>query len=139
MKSHLSAREIQVLQLIADGHTGSQTAALPYVSYSTVKAHMRRIFTKLNVHTRAEAILAAIRLGVVTTEHDGRCRPAVTGREHQALQLLARGFTARDIAGEMGVGVRTVRVHTANLYDKLGVATRGGAVAAGVQHGLIER
>ena len=55
----LSDRELEVLQLIAQGLTNSQIAARLYLSLNTVKAHTRSIYSKLDVHNRTQAVARA--------------------------------------------------------------------------------
>jgi DNA-binding NarL/FixJ family response regulator len=52
----LSAREIEVMSLIADGHTNGEIAAHLFLAEKTVKNHVRRIYSKLGVHNRPTAI-----------------------------------------------------------------------------------
>ena len=52
----LSAREIEVMSLIAGGHTNGEIAALLFLAEKTVKNHVRRIYSKLGVHNRSTAI-----------------------------------------------------------------------------------
>jgi ATP/maltotriose-dependent transcriptional regulator MalT len=52
----LSTREIEVMSLIAGGHTNGEIAALLFLAEKTVKNHVRRIYSKLGVHTRPAAI-----------------------------------------------------------------------------------
>jgi DNA-binding NarL/FixJ family response regulator len=52
----LTAREAQVLALIATGHTNTQIARLLVVSPSTVKTHINNIFTKTGISDRAHAV-----------------------------------------------------------------------------------
>jgi ATP/maltotriose-dependent transcriptional regulator MalT len=52
----LSTREIEVMSLIADGHTNGEIAAHLFLAEKTVKNHVRRIYSKLGVHTRPAAI-----------------------------------------------------------------------------------
>jgi LuxR family maltose regulon positive regulatory protein len=52
----LSERELEVLQLIAEGLTNPEIASRLYLSLNTVKVHTRNIYSKLNVHSRAQAI-----------------------------------------------------------------------------------
>ena len=62
----LSAREIEVLQLIAEGLTNPEVAARLYLSLNTVKAHTRNIYGKLGVHNRTGAVARARSLGLLT-------------------------------------------------------------------------
>ena len=50
----LTAREIEVLKLIAAGQTNKEIAAALFVSLKTVEAHMRNLFRKLDVSSRVE-------------------------------------------------------------------------------------
>jgi DNA-binding CsgD family transcriptional regulator len=56
-ESHgLSAREAEVMSLIADGQTNGQIAARLFLAEKTVKNHVRRIYSKLGVGNRPAAI-----------------------------------------------------------------------------------
>jgi DNA-binding CsgD family transcriptional regulator len=55
-KNGLSAREAEVLSLIADGQTNGQIAARLFLAEKTVKNHVRRIYSKLGVGSRPAAI-----------------------------------------------------------------------------------
>jgi len=52
----LSTREIEVMSLIAGGHTNGEIAARLFLAEKTVKNHVRRIYSKLGVHNRPAAI-----------------------------------------------------------------------------------
>jgi len=52
----LSAREIEVMSLIADGQTNGEIAAHLFLAEKTVKNHVRRIYSKLGVGSRPAAI-----------------------------------------------------------------------------------
>jgi DNA-binding NarL/FixJ family response regulator len=61
----LSDREREVFQLIAEGKTNKDIAALLFISPSTVETHRARIMEKLDVHSAAEIVLYAVRRGVI--------------------------------------------------------------------------
>lgn len=61
----LTAREIEVLQLIAKGYNSSEISALLMVTYHTVTSHIRNIYRKLAVHSRSEAVFEAVQRGLV--------------------------------------------------------------------------
>jgi DNA-binding CsgD family transcriptional regulator len=66
----LSEREIEILQLVATGASNKQIAHDLYISANTVKVHLRNIFEKIDVASRTEATVYAIREGLVSMESD---------------------------------------------------------------------
>ena len=66
LSSVLTARELDILRLVATGHTNKEIAAHLYISAETVKGHLEAIFRKLGVSDRAHAVAVAIRNGLVT-------------------------------------------------------------------------
>ena len=61
----------------------------------------------------------------------------LTMRECAVLRSLASGARNKEIAAELGVGVRTARFHVENIYQKLGVHTRTQATRAAMELGLV--
>lgn len=55
----LSKREMEVLVLIADGHSNQEIADKLFVSLNTIKTHLSNIFSKLNVQRRTQAVQKA--------------------------------------------------------------------------------
>ena len=62
----LTMREREVLQLLAEGNSNKQAAALLNLSLYTVETHRIRIMEKMDVHSAAELVLSAVRRGLVT-------------------------------------------------------------------------
>lgn len=61
----ISAREEEVLQLVADGLGTNEIAERLYISHRTVKNHLASIYEKLNARDRTQAVLVAVRMGIV--------------------------------------------------------------------------
>ena len=61
----LSARELEVLQLIAQGLSNQAIGARLFLALSTVKGHNRNIFGKLQVQSRTEAVARAVSWGLL--------------------------------------------------------------------------
>lgn len=64
----LTAREKQVLQLIAQGKSNKEIAALLDLSVNTVSVHRANLMEKMNIHRTAELVLFAIRKGLVAPQ-----------------------------------------------------------------------
>ncbi len=61
----VSPREEEVLQLIAEGCSTPEVAERLYISQKTVKNHLASIYEKLNARDRTQAVLMAVRMGIV--------------------------------------------------------------------------
>ena len=66
--SKLSAREIQVLRLIALGRSNKEIAVLLGVSANTVAVHRTNLMTTLDIHKAAELVLIAVKKGLVSPQ-----------------------------------------------------------------------
>ena len=64
----VTKREEEVLQLIADGCSTSEVAEQMYISQKTVKNHLASIYQKLDARDRTQAVLQAVRMGIVSLE-----------------------------------------------------------------------
>ncbi len=64
-KLGISRRELEVLQLMSEGLSNQEIAAQLFVSLNTVKTHSSRLFEKLEVRRRTQAIEKAKRLGLI--------------------------------------------------------------------------
>jgi DNA-binding NarL/FixJ family response regulator len=61
----VTRREIDVLQLIADGCSTPEVAERLFISQKTVKNHLASIYQKLDARDRTQAVLQAVRMGIV--------------------------------------------------------------------------
>lgn len=61
----LTRKEIRVLQLLAEGYSNTSMAEKLFLSTSTVRTHLRNINTKLECHSRTQAVAIARRLGLI--------------------------------------------------------------------------
>lgn len=61
----LSAREIEVLELVAGGHANKEIARALHVSEATIKTHLVHTYTKLGVDDRTQAVTAALQRGII--------------------------------------------------------------------------
>ena len=131
------------------------------ISDSLARSELRRALASgvravLPRHAGATEILAAIEgvhagLAVLTTEdldtllpasHESANQDAIPGeplssRETGILGMLAEGMSNKEIAGRLNISEHTVKFHVSSILGKLGVTSRGEAVARGVREGLI--
>ena len=64
----VTKREEEVLQLIADGCSTPEVAAGLFISQTTVKNHLASIYQKLDARDRTQAVLQAVRMGIVSLD-----------------------------------------------------------------------
>jgi DNA-binding NarL/FixJ family response regulator len=64
-EERLSSRELEVLQLVAEGDSNSEIAGRLHISQATVKSHLIHIFGKLGVSDRTAAVTVALRRGIL--------------------------------------------------------------------------
>jgi DNA-binding NarL/FixJ family response regulator len=77
----LTARELEVLQLLAEGASTTQASDQLGISSATLRAHVQAILRKLGAHSRLEAVAEAARLGVITLDAWSRDKAAVRPKE----------------------------------------------------------
>ena len=84
----LSPREVEVLRLLADGHNAAAIAERLVITRKTVASHLQRVMAKLGVHSRAQAVAEAYRLGVVNGEFQGHALEGIsrTGADGERLE-----------------------------------------------------
>ena len=64
-KLELSKRELEIMRLLAQGHSNQEIATKLFVSLSTVKTHIQHLFEKLDVKRRTQAVEKAKRLNLI--------------------------------------------------------------------------
>ena len=64
----LTAREREILKLVAEGHTSRKISDMLHISFKTVQGHRLKITKKLGLHNRSELIKYAFRKGLLSTE-----------------------------------------------------------------------
>jgi DNA-binding NarL/FixJ family response regulator len=68
MLDALTARQREVLQLIAEGHTMREIAQILHISVKTAESHRSQLMERLDIHDVTGLVRFAIRIGLVTLE-----------------------------------------------------------------------
>jgi two-component system, NarL family, response regulator NreC len=64
--------------------------------------------------------------------------PELTDREREVLQLVAEGKTSKEIAGTLGIGVKTAESHRTHIMEKLAIHDIAGLVRYAIRHGMVQ-
>ena len=69
---------------------------------------------------------------------DGASRFHISDRELEVLQLLAYGYTNKEVARDLTISQQTVKSHVIHIFQKLGASDRTEAVAIALRRGMVE-
>ena len=87
---------------------------------------------------QGETVLAPPVVARLTSRMRAPAAPALTDREVEVVQCVARGLSNAEVGRELHIGEATVKTHLLRAFEKLGVTDRTAAVAAAYRAGLIE-
>src|SRR6266508_885250 len=90
LRDGLTARELEVLQLLAQGRDSTQIAEELVISQKTVASHLQRVMAKLGVRNRAQAVARAYEDGLLNRIPDVTKNPPARRRQPGALDELFR-------------------------------------------------
>ncbi len=69
----------------------------------------------------------------------GTTQEVLTSRQREVLQLIAEGYSAKQIAGELNISVKTVEFHKTRLLERVGAKTTADLIRYAVEHGMTVR
>lgn len=141
----LSAQEREILSLLGAGHSVRHIATMLNMSPSVIEGGKRRIYAKLRVTSKSQAVARALELGLVETPGPSgpsspeRGRPPdLTAREFDILRSIAMGHTVRQTARLLCIAEKTVENLQGRLFLKLGTHNRAGAICAAYALGFLD-
>lgn len=112
--------------------------------YRAMEAGVRGYLLKEMVHTEVLRAIRAVHAGRKLMPMDLReeggenfARLALTPREVEVLQWVARGLANKEIARQLGAAAGTIKMHVQNILAKLGATDRTHAVTIAIQRGII--
>jgi DNA-binding NarL/FixJ family response regulator len=133
------APEVRVLVLTTYGSDADITRAVEAgaTGYLLKDAPREQLFGAIRAAARGESVLSPS----VATRVLGRMRApaeeALSPRELEILQAVARGLSNKDIGRQLYVSEATVKTHLLRVFSKLGVDDRTAAVIVALQRGII--
>ena len=122
----------QAEALVADGRSTEATVAARAAHHVAARLGARTLQRELQLLAkRARLDLVGIRPEDAHAPSTEANALALTPREREVLQLLARGYTNREIAAELVISVKTASVHVSHILRKLDVSSRVDAAQIG--------
>ena len=88
------------------------------------------------IHPKMAALLTKQLVG--SGEEEDRSYQQLSNRELEILQLLAKGYTNKEISEQVYLSVKTVEAHRSKIYKKLGFKTRADLVSYALEHKLLD-
>ena len=108
-----------------------QAGASTYLLKDTLSSDLVRVVRE--VHGGQRPVLPAVQARL----SERASMPTLTPREVQVLQHISRGLRNKEVGAMLGITEGTVQIHVKNIFAKLGVNDRTGAVQVAVRRGLI--
>jgi two-component system nitrate/nitrite response regulator NarL len=137
--------ELPVKAMILSGETSGdlvfEAVRLGVDGYVAKESNREEVGDAIVAIARGGTVFSSSVQAVLASEVRGREqdeRPILSPREREVLRLIADGLSGPAIAKELQIGVATVKSHTQNVYEKLGVPERAAAVAEAMRRGLLE-
>jgi DNA-binding NarL/FixJ family response regulator len=125
-----------VLSACDDRPTIDQALEAGASAYVLKSAHTVDIASVLRQTSVGAVFHAPAGPPAVTGAPDPAATPALTDRERSILSAVASGLTTSAISRELWISEHTIKFHLTNIYRKLGVANRAGAVRYAIENGI---
>lgn len=125
--------EDKVTEALRAGMTG-------YLMKDTTSVDLARAIRSAvadEIHLSAEAAQYLAK-SFATDKQDAIPPSVLTDRQQEILILIARGLTNQDIAEDLSISIKTVKVHVSNIFEKLNLSSRTQAAIYAMQHKLVE-
>lgn len=119
--------DADILRAIEAGATG-------YLLKDTPR---EELFRAIRAAARGEPVLAPSVTARLMQRAQTPIRTALSGREIEVLELVARGGSNKELARELHLSEATVKSHLIHIFDKLGVTDRTAAVTVALERGIL--
>lgn len=114
-----------------DIYRAHQAGATTYLLKDTLSADLVRVVRA--VHAGERPVVAEVQARLA----ERASMPTLTSREIEVLQLISQGLRNKEVGAMLGIAEGTVQIHVKNIFSKLHVNDRTGAVQVAVRRGLI--
>ncbi len=108
-----------------------QAGATTYLLKDTLSTDLVRVVRE--VHAGLRPVLPAVQARLA----ERASMPTLTSREVEVIQLISQGLRNKEVGAMLGITEGTVQIHVKNIFAKLQVNDRTGAVQVAVRRGLI--
>jgi DNA-binding NarL/FixJ family response regulator len=140
-KDEPSVRVIMVSMHVSEQHV-RQAFRAGAVGYLAKESTVAELELALRAVTQGQTYLsAAISRGVVDRYLDPsseeRPGPALTPRQREIVQLIAEGHSTKEIASRLGLSIKTIETHRAQLMERLHIYDVAGLVRFAIRTGLV--
>jgi len=108
-----------------------QAGATTYLLKDTLSTDLVRVVRE--VHAGLRPVLPAVKARLA----ERASMPTLTSREVEVIQLISQGLRNKEVGAMLGITEGTVQIHVKNIFAKLQVNDRTGAVQVAVRRGLI--
>jgi two-component system NarL family response regulator len=115
-----------------DIYRAHEAGATTYLLKDTLASDLIRVVRE--VHDGKRPVLPEVQARLANRA----TMPTLTSREIQVLQLISEGLRNKEIGATLGITEGTVQIHVKNIFSKLHVNDRTGAVQVAVRRGLIQ-
>ena len=109
-----------------------QAGASTYLLKDTLSSDLVRVVRE--VHAGERPVLPEVQARLA----ERASMPTLTSREIEVLQLISQGLRNKEVGAMLGITEGTVQIHVKNIFAKLNVNDRTGAVQVAVRRGLIQ-
>jgi two-component system, NarL family, response regulator len=109
-----------------------QAGATTYLLKDTLSSDLVRVVRQ--VHAGERPVLPEVQARLA----ERASMPTLTAREVEVLQLISQGLRNKEVGAMLGITEGTVQIHVKNIFAKLSVNDRTGAVQVAVRRGLIQ-
>ncbi len=128
--------ETAPLVVVLTWHTEPSYAARAIAAgahgYINKSVEPAELIAAIHAVSRGEQVIPA---GVEMVAGDGSPASALTAREQQVMEMLARGMTNREIAEHLSISIKTVDTHRGHILKKLGLRNNSELTRFAVKHG----